>query len=167
MNIRNEKGAVLITMLLLLIVITLAGIIAINVSTVDIQIARYTRESSMTFGGAEAGSDLAIPVIENILENGSLPTVPSGYSLDTDYLDDEVDPGDSGYESDPDTAADSPDLTIADINGVEVKVDIDRLYKYTLPGTNIGFASGYEGTGQSAVGSQAIVYRIDAQASRE
>lgn len=167
--LNNEKGAVLITMLLLLIVITLAGIIAINISTVDIQIAGYTRKSSTAFGGAEAGVDIAIPVIENTI------APPSGWSLtptgiitgfDTTALENEIT---GGADNDTDTPnSTTPDITINDINGVEVKIDIDRLYAYTLPGSNVGFASGYEGIGAgSAGGGTAILYKIDAQATRQ
>ena len=166
--INNEKGAVLITMLLLLIVITLAGIIAINISTVDIQIAGYTRKSSTAFGGAEAGVDIAIPVIENTLAppDGWLPLAATGIISDFDTtLENEIT---GGSDNDTDTANGSPDITIDDINGVEVKIDIDRLYAYTLPGSNVGFASGYEGIGAgSAGGGTAILYRIDAQATRQ
>ncbi len=164
-TLNNEKGAVLITMLLLLIVITLAGIIAINVSTVDIQIARYTRESSTAFGGAEAGVDVAIPLIEDTLENSALQDDPTGYAFDAD-LADEITGGSDNNTDTPNSA--TPDITITNINGATVKIDIDRLYSYTLPGSNVGFASGYEGIGAgSAGGGTAILYRIDAQATRD
>ena len=71
-TLNNERGAVLITTLLLIVIITLIGLIAINTATVDIQISGQTKRSSMVFGGAEAGVDLAIPVIEGTLGSGAL-----------------------------------------------------------------------------------------------
>jgi hypothetical protein len=121
----------------------------------------------MAFGGAEAGVDLAIPVIEGTLANGTLPSFPSGYSLNntgTPNLIDEIN-GSSNYNTDTPSA--SPDITVSDLNGVEVKVDIDRLYTYTIPGGSLEFASGYEGAGAGAAGGGVgVIYMIDAQGTR-
>lgn len=159
----NERGAVLITTLLLIVIITLIGLIAINTATVDIQISGQAKRSSMAFGGAEAGVDLAIPVIEGTLASGTLvPPAPTGIitGLDTATLSGEVN---GSADNNTDTASGTPDVTVG-INRVNVQIDIDRLYSYQLPGGAIEFAAGYEGVGAGAAGGgTGIIYRIDSQ----
>lgn len=162
-TINNERGAILITILLLMAIVTLIGIIAINTATVDIQISGQTKRSSMAFGGAEAGVDLAIPVIENTLANGVLPAMPSGYTIPSgSNLLGEI-------QSDPTVSPSTfdTDVSISNLNGVAVDIDIDRLYVYVIPGSSLEFASGYEGIGAGAAGGGVgVLYRIDAQGTR-
>lgn len=162
-TINNERGAILITILLLMAIVTLIGIIAINTATVDIQISGQTKRSSMAFGGAEAGVDLAIPIIENTLANQALPALPSGYTIPSDSnLLNEI-------QSDPTVSPSTfdTDVTVSNLNGTRVDVDIDRLYVYVIPGSSLEFASGYEGTGAGAAGGGVgVLYKIDAQATR-
>jgi len=164
-TINNERGAILITILLLMAIVTLIGIIAINTATVDIQISGQTKRSSMAFGGAEAGVDLAIPIIENTLANGALPAMPSGYTYNTTDSPDLV----AEIQGDPSVSpsAFDTDITVSNLNGVRVDVDIDRLYVYVIPGSSLEFASGYEGTGAGAAGGGiGVLYRIDAQGTK-
>jgi len=160
-TLNNERGAVLITTLLLLVIITLIGLIAINTATVDIQISGQTRRSSMAFGGAEAGVDLSIAIIENTIKNNTLTpsSVPTGpiTTLDTAGLEGEI-LGDNPYN--PDTPA-NKDFAMSNLNNVAVDVDIDYLYPYIMPGGSAEFAVGYEGVG--VTGGKAVLYRIDSQ----
>jgi hypothetical protein len=53
-----------------------------------------------------------------------------------------------------------------DVN-VEVRVDVDRMYSYALPGGALEFASGYEGVGASAAGGGiGVLYRISSQGNK-
>ncbi len=170
-TINNERGAILITMLLLMVIITLLGVIAINTTTIDIQITGYTKREALAFQGAEAGIDLSIPVIENTIANSALTpasitvngtisdlTTISGVAtnLESEIQNDQVDPELSTFNT---------DISISNIGqGVAVNVDIDRLYSYVLPGGSLEFASGYEGTGAGAGGGGVgVLYRIDSQ----
>lgn len=178
-TLNNENGAILITMLLLMVIVTLIGVIAINTATVDIQISGNLKRASTAMQGAEAGVDLSIPLIESTLAVGQLSTstatistsmiFPSGSgttaSLDiasSPSLGDEI-TGSSSYNSD--TANSSPpDILITNLNGVTVNIDIDRLYSYALPGGSLEFAAGYEGVGAGAGGGGVgILYGIDSQ----
>lgn len=165
-TLNNERGAVLITTLLLIVIVTLIGLIAINTATVDIQISGQTKRSSMAFGGAEAGVDLAIPVIEGTLESGALvPPAPTGIitNLDTGSAAPLLSEITASADNNADTASGTPDIT-AGLNGVAVQIDIDRLYSYQLPGGAIEFAAGYEGVGAGAAGGgTGVLYRIDSQ----
>lgn len=162
----GERGLILITMLLLMVIISLIGVIAINTSTVDIRISGNLREGTSLFHGAEAGVDLSIGIIENTIMNGALtPSAPVGLitGLDTIDLEKEI-MGGSDYNNDTPEST-PPDVEMGDINGVSVSTDIDRLYSYQLPGGAAQFAMGYEGVGAGAGGGgTAIIYRIDSEA---
>lgn len=179
MNIpNNEKGTILVTMLILMVIVTLIGVLAINTSTVDIQISGNLKRSSTALASAEAGIDLAIPIIESTLSSGQLTTSPttittamsfpygfvSSASLDTS---DAVGLGaeiTGGQDYHTDTASTGTDIAITNLNGVAVNVDIDRLYSYALAGGSLEFASGYEGVGAGAGGGGiGILYGIDSQ----
>lgn len=166
MKTRNERGFALITILLLMVIVSLIGVIAINTSIIDIQISGNTRRSTTAFQGAEAGADLSIPVIENTIANGTL--TPSGTgtiitTLDTENLGTEI-LGGSDYNTD--TATANPDVGMNNLNNVVVNVDIDRLYSYEVEGGSQPFAMGYEGVGMGmAGGGVGILYSIDSEGS--
>jgi hypothetical protein len=166
---RNEQGMILITVLLLMMIVTLLGVIAINTSTVDVQISGNLRRAAGAFGGAEAGTDLVVPIIERTIAAGALePTSLPGGTMDTVDLGTEI-TGGSDNNSDNPTA--SPDVTLNGLGGtdvnVEVRVDVDRMYSYALPGGALEFASGYEGVGASAAGGGiGVLYRISSQGNK-
>lgn len=168
-RLRNEDGVILITVILLMAIVALLGVIAINTSTIDVQISGNQRRSSIAFGGSEAGTDLAQPIIERTIAAGSLePTTISGGTVDPSplagvNLADEIT---GGNDYNADTPYANPDLSV-NVGNATVKVDIDRLYSYTLPGGALEFASGYEGTGAAAAGGGiGVLYRIDSVGSR-
>jgi len=167
--LNNEKGAILITMLLLMVIVTLIGVIAINTATVDIQISGNLKRVSTAFAGAEAGIELSIPIIENTIANGTLtPAAATGVitGLDTTNLEGEIT---GGRDNDPDfptgTGA-SPDITLSNLGEVKVDADIDRLYSVTVGGGSLEFASGYEGIGAGAAGGGVgVLYKVDSEGS--
>lgn len=172
-RIRNEKGMILITVLLLMAIVALLGTMAINTSTVDVQIAGNLKRSATAFGGAEAGVDVSVPIIEETLAEGTL--TPTTYNVvgsdnvtrtinldpaDDDSLGNEIG-GASNYDGD------ISDFTVPDLGGVQVEVDIDRLYSYNLPGGAMEFASGYEGVGAAAAGGGiGILYRVTSRGTK-
>ncbi|MBI5236389.1 MAG: pilus assembly PilX N-terminal domain-containing protein [Deltaproteobacteria bacterium] len=178
-TLNNEKGTILVTMLILMVIVTLIGVLAINTSTVDIQISGNLKRSSRALARAEAGIDLAIPIIESTLWNGQLTTssssitttmsFPSGFVGTTGTLDDTDSVGlgaeiTFGPAYHTDTPSSGADILITNLNGVAVNVDIDRLYATHVEGSGIESAAGYEGIGGGlAAGGAAILYSIDSQ----
>lgn len=163
----HERGTVLITALILLLLVTLAGIIAVTSSSVDTQIAGNARRVTMAFQGAEGGVNLSIPIIEDtILQAALTPAAPTGpiTALDTANLEAEI-LGDSTAPTDTVTA--TPDITMASLGGVAVRTDIDWLYTDIVEGGAAQFAMGYEGigAGASAAGT-ASLYRLNSEGSR-
>lgn len=176
----NQNGMILVTVLLLMMVVAILGTIAINTSTIDIQIFGNLKKGSETMESAEAGVEISIPIIERTLAAGELePTTitVNGASVDLSKVSGTTNPnnlggeiiGASNYDADTVTGSGSngPDVTMAMSGGVNVKVDIDRLYSYTLPGGALEFASGYEGVGAAAAGGGiGVLYRISSEGSK-
>ena len=163
----NERGSILVTMLFIMIMITFVGLIAINTSSVDVQISGNMRRASSALEGAEAGVDLAVTIIEGTIAQGSLnPGGTTGIitGLDIANLGLEI-MGGSDYNSDTPNSA-TPDVSISNLNSVGINVDIDRLYAYTIQGGALTFAAGYEGAGAGAGGGGiGILYSITSQGS--
>lgn len=168
----NEKGTILISMLMLLVVVSIMALIALNVTTVELQVMGNLKKTQRTLNAAEGGIGLSIPIIEATLQAGQLaPSSISGVGTDVmssgtrSYaLADEI-LGKGNYYSDtnydPIPANMQPNLTI-NSGGSMVYVDIDRMYATTVPGTSLEFASAYDGIGVSAGGGGAVIfYRID------
>ncbi len=163
----TEQGTVLVTALILLLLVTLAGIIAVSSSTVDIQIAGNSRRVTTAFQGAEGGVNLAIPIIENTILQATLtPAVPVGpiTALDVANLEREIL---ADATAPADTATASPDVTMASLGGVAVNTDIDWMYTTIIEGGAVQFAMGYEGigAGASAAGT-ASMYRLNSEGVR-
>ncbi len=161
----SEKGTVLITMLILMVIITIMGVIAINTSTIDIQISTNTRNATSAFESTEAGVNLSEAVIEwTILYSSLTPSSATGIitSLDTTNLLSEIM---GGMDKASDTPQSTPDIGIS-LNGVTVNVDIDRLYSAVVKGGALKFAAGYEGVGVGAGGGGVeVLYWIESQGS--
>jgi len=168
-RLSNEDGVILLTVILLMAVVAILGVVAINTSTVDVQISGNQRRSSIAFGGSEAGTDLAQPIIERTIAAGTLePTTISGGTVDPSPLAG-VDLGSEitgGNDYNADTPFGNPDLTFS-VGDATANVDIDRLYSYALPGGALEFAAGYEGVGAAAAGGGiGVLYLVDSVGSR-
>lgn len=179
-TLNNEDGMILLTVLILMFIATLLGVISINSSTIEVQLAGNEKKVSTAFAAAEAGLDLSIAVIELSLAEKKL--YPSSFNvLDRDgvaqgvVMDTAISPGtsktqlyneiaDPTFSNDTDTTESAtPDIFIPDLGvGVEVSIDIDRLYSEIIAGGALEFAMGYEGVGAGAAGGGvAVYYRIN------
>jgi hypothetical protein len=165
----NQRGTVLVSMLLLLAVVTIMCVMLLNLSTIDIQIMGNLKKSARSLDAAEGGADSGVPIIEYALQYNSLPAFNPAGSISVDLVTppatrsytllDEISGVQNFYADAPETL---PNLTIPSSLGVPVYVDIDRLYSSILPGGSLEFASGYEGVGVAAGGGGvAIYFRID------
>ncbi len=169
----NEKGTILISMLMLLVIVTILAVIALSMTSVELQVMGNLKKTDRTLNAAEGGVELGHAVIEATLQAGQLaPSSIAGVGVDvvssgtrTYSLADEI-LGKQNYY--PDTAYDpnpanmQPNLTFSSVGGTAVYVDIDRLYTTTVPGSALEFASAYDGIGVSAGGGGAVIYyRID------
>ncbi len=161
----SERGSTLITSLILLMIVTLVGVIAVNTATVDIQIAGNSKRATGAFEGAEAGTTLAVPIIESTITNAGVltPAAPVGIitGLDTVNLANEIM---TTTPNDADTPSGAPDVSVANLSGVSVNVDIDYLYTNAVSGGNQNMGMGYEGIGAgSAGGGTGAIYRLQGE----
>lgn len=76
-TINNEKGFVLITSLLMLVVLMIIGIAATNTTTLELQISGNDKAAKQTFYQAEAGTQIGIELLEEAIYE-------AGYSDDAD-----------------------------------------------------------------------------------
>lgn len=163
-RLKNEEGMVLVLVLVLLMIIAILGVMAINTSTIDIQIFGNQKLSSESFEVAQAGIDVSIPVIENTLIDGAAPVFnPSDkIQLATDVMNEVL-----GVAVSADSVSNLPDVTVTMEGGANARTDIDRLYAQPVAGGSLEFAGGYEGVGASAAGGgTAILYRIRSEGFR-
>lgn len=173
-TLKNEDGMILFTVLILMFIGTLIGVVSINSSTTEVQLAGNEKKVSTAFAAAEAGIDLSIAVIELSLASNRLDpssmTVKDSYGnyqpVDMDTDDDQLyneiaDPAFSNYTDT--TQSPIPDILIRDLGtGDKVSIDIDRLYSEVISGGALEFAMGYEGVGAGAAGGGiATYYRIN------
>jgi Tfp pilus assembly protein PilX len=77
--INNQKGMALITAILMLVVLSVIGIIAVNVTTIGAKITGNTRTSKQAFYVAEAGIEQARELLRSRIAGGS--TVSAQLSL--------------------------------------------------------------------------------------
>lgn len=87
--LRDENGSALIVALVLLVVLTLAGVIATKTSTTEIKIATNDRQHKIAFYDADGATELATELIEeNIEETGfDNSTMGTGNLIEVTKLD--------------------------------------------------------------------------------
>lgn len=163
-RVRNEKGMILPMVLMLMAAIAILGMMAINISTIDIQIFGYQKRSSESLEVAQGGVDASIPVIENTLIEG---VAPDFSALPEIILSADIAGEVLGQIVANDDINNLPDVTVRMAAGASSQADIDRLYARPLSGGAMEFAGGYEGVGaSSAGGGVSILYRIRSEGFR-
>lgn len=169
MDLKNNSGYILITVLLLLLVLTVIGIAAIGTSTIENSLSGNMRLRERNVSKADAGVNIAMPLIaravrENDLVNFTNIINPVFPATDANYLPSEL----RSRQFDPDTQ--DVAFTVADINPAvtqTITVDIDNMYTTWIEGSAMEFAAGYEGLGKGAgAGGFYTYYRVNATSNR-
>lgn len=158
---KDDKGYILITCLLLLLVLTVIGLSAIGTSTVENILSGNMRLRETNLSKSDAGTTVSVSIIERAIGEYNL----RGYS---NIVPDANLPIELRAESfSPDNSLDSPDVVLA-VDSCDaaapppVRVDIDKMYVKWIGGSAMEFASGYEGMGKSAGSSGFYTfYRIN------
>ncbi len=150
MSLKQDKGHVLITSLLPLLVMTIIGIAAIETSTFENILSGNIRLRETNLSTADAGSEISTAVIERVVREQDT----KGF---TDLI------KDSDLATELRTTAFSTDsLDVGFDTGTQtVSVDIDKMYAKWIGGTAMEFASGYEGIGKSGSSGFYAFYRIN------
>lgn len=157
----NQDGVALLTVLMIMVIMAVIGLAAITVTGLENRMAGFGRTGEAATTAAEACIGTAVNIIQQTIDQGSLPAAYSPNPVPTanaTLLNQEI-MGQS--DNNPDTAMDFPNTDVM-VNGFRVRGDIDRLYVTPKSGGAIQFASGYEGTAAGAAGGGVdILYRID------
>ena len=169
-GVRSQRGIALVTVMLLLMIMTVVGIMSITVSGVGNRMAWFGRTGESGGSAAEACVQTAVKIIQQTIDNGSLPTT---------FLDNANPPGPvpqsnstalnaeiMGASDNSSDASGSAPNTLTTVDNFTVRGDIDRLYAVPKAGGSLQFAGGYEGTaGGASGGGVDIYYRIDCTAN--
>ena len=79
----NEKGTILISMLMLLVIVTIMAVIALSMTSVELQVMGNLKKTERTLNAAEGGIGLSHSVIEATLQAGQLaPSSIAGVGID-------------------------------------------------------------------------------------
>jgi hypothetical protein len=160
---KNEKGYILITVLLLLLVLTIAGLSAIGTSTIENVLSGNIRLRERNLSKAEAGADISTSVIEHVVrdkDNIGFSNIVNDANLASELI---------VTAFDPDEADISPDVSFPIDNDPgdpdNVNVDIDKMMVSWMFGSSIQFASGYDGTGKGGGSGFYSFLRVNATGS--
>jgi Tfp pilus assembly protein PilX len=154
----DERGYILITILLLLLVLTVIGMAAISTSTIENVLSGNIRLHERNISKADSGAEVSSALIERaVREQDTLGFAniinPVFLTTDVNYLPTEL--RTSAFNTD------TQDTAFV-IDTQNVTVDIDKMYTKWIGGTAIEFASGYEGTGKSGGSGFYTFFRINA-----
>jgi len=158
--IADQKGAILLVTMMILLILTVFGVAAISTTTSEIRIATNAKSQNGGFYGADGGGRTYVPIIESAINTRVIPAGPpvADTNLMNELLGMTVTPPDDGNS---DTPTSHPDLSLT-AGSVTVGVDIDRIDQQLLSGGASEFASGYEGIGaSSSSGGIGIYYKMD------
>lgn len=161
---KDDKGAVLVITLCLMIIVALIGFAGITMTTVDLKSSGKDRLDKSAFYAADAGVEIVPEVVDYYVEN--LPE-GSGYPDNLDaafqpimqdqYFLNEV----MGYGTNNDGTSDStnssPDVELA-VAGRDVEMDIDRFHTQHSVGHAAESLLGYEGVGSGLGGGAISIY---------
>jgi len=163
--------------MIVMLILTVLGIAAITITGLENRIAGYQRTTEVAADAAESCLSTSVKVIQQTIEAAAVPsalvstagpvltaaeTTGTPPTLTMEIL------GQSDNDADVVTGSGSagPDYYQQNINGYEVKGDIDRLYVQAKAGSGMQFAAGYEGAGSgSAGGGVDVLYRVDCRAT--
>jgi Tfp pilus assembly protein PilX len=156
----NNRGYVLVTSLLMLLVLTVIGMAAIGTSTIENLLSGNIRLKERNEVRADGCTELSLMVIERAVRNED---VRGFTNIVTDAsLADELRSG--SFNSDTLSVAQA-DITCNTGAGTTSVADIDMMYPRWIGGTSLEFASGYEGLGKSGGSGFCTFYRINSSGS--
>jgi Tfp pilus assembly protein PilX len=162
----------MLTVLLVMVMMTVLGIAAITVTGLENRMAGFVTSLEGAAAAAESCTGTGVNIIQQTIDPyvgaGTLPTafldnatpagpVPQGNAT---VLNQEI-MGQSDNNADfADGTGSAPNI-VQTVGAYTVRGDLDRLYIKGTPGSGMQQFAGYEGIGNSAVGSANIYYRVD------
>jgi Tfp pilus assembly protein PilX len=155
----NEKGYILITVLLLLLVLTVVGMTAIGTSTIENVLSGNIRLREQNLSKAEAGADISASVIEHVVreeDTVGFANIVKDANLANELIVNDFDTDEADTNPDVSFPIDNPAGDPDNVN-----VDIDKMMVSWMFGSSVEFASGYEGIGKSGGAGFYTFHRIN------
>ena len=152
MKNNNDRGYVLITVLLIMLVLIVIGMAALGTSSIENMLSGNMRLKERNVSKADGAVEISTAVIErtvreqddvgfaNIVTDNNLPNELRAIAFDADG---------------------NTDVSLI-ASGQDTTVDIDKMYTKWIGGSAIEFAAGYEGVGKSGGSGFYTYYRINA-----
>lgn len=177
-NSENELGIALLTVMLLLLILTVLGVAAITVTSLEIRMAGFSSSTESALAAAESCAGTGVNIVAQTLNLGAVPTqyvvggagatspvVPSNAenAATPPTLTQEIFSQADNNGDVPTGPSAKPDLSFT-VGPYTVAGDIDHMYNTQQAGSGLQFSGGYGGIGQGAGGTQSI-YRIDCVAT--
>lgn len=175
----NEKGFVLVTALLFLVILSIIGIMASNTSVMEVQIAGNDRVHKQTFSQADGGTEIGSNLLE---ENISCPagfTGPAPLRIGAAEITENIPTGVTGarlnfWANEKDPSAFTTPVPYPSDSQRHVRIPNNNNVPHTnlhffgssslATGSAIQMISGYEGTGYgAATGGGQLVVNVDSQ----
>jgi len=155
---KDDRGIALLTVMLIMLMLTVMGVAAMTVSSVENNIAGIQRTTEAAGTAAESCLGTGVNIIQQTIMAGSLPAALAPPVTNAANLNREI-MGQSDNNSDQ-PAQGSANVQLS-AGAFTVYGDIDRLYAKPMSGGSQVFAGAYEGYGQGAgAGGIEIYYRI-------
>lgn len=159
----NEKGAILVVALVLMIALMMMGSLAVMITMTERNISRNHKMAKEAFYLADSGYPLAVKIIDDITHSkvafypGFIVEKNLGNEV-MDYFTDDTDLNDK----DTDSPRNSPDIKV-NLLKQSVHIDIDRTSTTLLYGGSAEFGSGGEGAGFGGKASKKMLFEINSQ----
>lgn len=148
----NEKGFVLVAVMLILLVLTVVGIAAMGTTGVEHMLSGNMRLREENSSRADGGMEIMSGLIEQVIRNGDTGNF-AGIVTDANLI---TELRTTTFD------ADTVDVTIPDIG---VEIDIDKMYTKWMGGSAMEFASGYEGAGKSGANGSYTYFRVNSRSA--
>ncbi len=182
-RLEHSSGAALILAITVLIVLTVIGVAALNISSLQVKMVHNVRLFNMAFYRADGALQVSVPVLEEAVAQRGFVQEPYNYKGTTDvkvkdadfyrekdvgevgaYINQSVSLPDGDEDSEDDNNGDrsddlvqvtatNPDIQIS--GTVEGVVDVDNLGTSADKGFSILMSMGYEGLGKGVAGGGA------------
>lgn len=168
--LNNEKGSVLITSLIFMLVLSFMLMAYLDMSSTGLKQSLYSEQAKKAFYIADGGMTFTTHIIDRILSEKSMP--PAGvYSADVVSFNDDGAGNDNdgdgkglvdellGFANPSDDIINSPDITITLSSNNKAYINLGKVGSVDFTGTTSGeFASGYEGIGAGAASGGVYFY---------
>ncbi|MDH4153025.1 MAG: hypothetical protein OEV01_04500 [Nitrospira sp.] len=165
----NEQGIAMLTVLLVMMMMTALGIAALTATGLENRMAGSMSSIEGATAAAESCTGIGVNIIQQTLDPaGGAGTVPASFltsavpagpvaptgqgTLSTEIM--------GGSDNNTDTPEGAPNFQLS-VGSYTVYGDIDRLYLKPPAGSGMQQFAGYEGTGNSSVGTAQAYYRVD------